>query len=87
MVSRARPPKAGRFAFWEDRMIGALVHLLIYLLVIGIVVWLVLYILSIIPLPEPFGRVARIIVMVVACLIVIMLLLGLIDGGPSLRLR
>jgi hypothetical protein len=68
-------------------MIGALVSLTIYLVVVGLVVALLLYIIDVIPLPEPFHRVARIAVIVLACLIVIVLLLGLIGEGPgALRL-
>lgn len=61
-------------------MVTSLVALLIYLLVIGVVIWLALYIISVIPLPEPFGRVARVVIVVIGCLILIMLLLGMVDG-------
>jgi cytochrome c biogenesis protein CcdA len=65
-------------------MITSLIYLVIYLIVIGIVVWLLIYLIDNVPLPEPFNRVARVIIMVVGVLIVILLLLqfvGAIDGG------
>lgn len=68
-------------------MITALIHLVIYIVVIGIIVWLLLYLISAIPLPEPFNRVARICIIVLSVLIVILLLLQFIgvDGGMRLR--
>lgn len=69
-------------------MITALIYLLIYLLIIGAVLALALWIIKEIPLPDPFARIARAIVMVIACLIAILLLLnfvGLEGGRPLLR--
>ena len=56
--------------------IAALLYLLIYILVLGLVMWLILYLINLFPLPAPFGQVARAIVMVIACLILIVLLLN-----------
>jgi len=53
-----------------------LVSLLITILVLGLIIWLILYVLSIIPLPEPFGQVARIIVIVIGVIFLIKILLG-----------
>jgi len=53
-----------------------LISLVVTILIVGLVVWLLLYVISIIPLPHPFGQVARIIVIVVACLWLIKMLLG-----------
>jgi hypothetical protein len=58
-------------------MIGTLVHLVVYLLVVGLIVWLLLWLIDFIPLPEPFHKVAR---------IVIFVLLGLVGEAPRLRL-
>jgi hypothetical protein len=68
-------------------MISALISALIYLLVIGVVAWLAIYILSVIPMPDPFGRVARVVIIVIACLAAILVLLGLVDMRPGLALR
>ena len=67
-------------------MIGTLVSLVIYLLVVGLIVWLLMFLIDYVPVPDPFNRVAKIIIMVVAVLIVIILLLGLVGEGPGLRL-
>jgi hypothetical protein len=69
-------------------MIAALVYLTIYIVVLGIVAALLLYIIDAVPIPEPFHRVARIVVIVVCVLILILLLLqfaGLDGGVPHLR--
>jgi hypothetical protein len=67
-------------------MISSLISLLIYLLVVGIILWLALYVISVIPLPAPFAQVARVIVIVIGCLIVILLLLQLVSDG-TLHMR
>lgn len=67
-------------------MIQSLIYLIVYLIVIGLVFWLLTYLIDMVPLPEPFNRVAKIALMVVAVLIVIFLLLGLVGEAPRLRL-
>lgn len=68
-------------------MIEGLVALVIYLCVLGLVAWLLLYIVSVLPLPEPFGKVARVVIIVVCCLILIVLLLQLVGVNVPLRGR
>jgi len=66
-------------------MIASLVHLVIYLIVVGVILWLLLYLIDTVPMPEPFHRVARVVIIVVGVLIIILLLLnfvGLMDTGP-----
>jgi hypothetical protein len=63
-------------------MIGTLITIIIYCVVLGLIVWLLNYLIDVIPLAEPFARIARIVVIVLAVLIVIMLLLSLVDSGP-----
>ena len=67
-------------------MIGALVTLIIYILILGLVCWLLLYLIDFIPVPEPFNRVAKVVVMVGSVLILILLLLSLVEGTGALRL-
>jgi hypothetical protein len=67
-------------------MIGELISLLIYLLIVGIILWLALYVIQTIPLPPPFAQVARVIIIVIGCLVVILLLLQLL-GGAGLGLH
>jgi heme A synthase len=66
-------------------MIGALIHLVIYIIIIGLIVWLLLWLIDTIPLPEPFNRVARVCIIVIAVLVVILALLNFIEPG-ALRL-
>jgi hypothetical protein len=67
-------------------MISALISLLIYLIIVGVIVWLALYIINTLPLPAPFGQIARVVVIVIACLILIALLLQ-VAGQPVALLR
>jgi hypothetical protein len=68
-------------------MITTLVYLVIYLIVIGLICWVLLYAVDNLPLPAPFGQIARVIIIVIGCLIVILLLLQLIGGmGPLPKL-
>jgi hypothetical protein len=59
-------------------MLAALIHLVIYIIVVGVIVWLLLYLNDTIPVPEPFHKVVRIVVIVVGVLIVILALLSLV---------
>ena len=63
-----------------------LVELVIYLLITGGVLWLLLWLVTYIGLPEPFAKVARIIIMIVGVLLLINILLGF-AGNPVVRLR
>jgi hypothetical protein len=64
-----------------------LIALLIYLIVLCVVVGLVYYVIGAIPVPDPLGRLIKIVVMVFACLVVILLLLQLVGMGPGINLR
>jgi len=68
-------------------MIENLLTLVIYIVVLGLVVWLLLYVVSQLPLPAPFPQVARVLIVVIACICLIYLLLGLLGGVPAPRLR
>jgi len=61
-------------------MIELLVSILIFALVFG-ALW---YIIQIIPLPEPFGQIIRIVLIVIAVVWLIYLLLGLAGTAPRL---
>jgi hypothetical protein len=65
-------------------MIDLLVQILIFALVFGAIY----YIITLLPLPEPFGRIALIVLGLVAVIWLIYLLLGLVGHGPrTLSLR
>jgi len=63
-----------------------LVELVIYLAIVGGVLWLLLWLIGYIGLPEPFSKVAKIIIMIVGVLILINVLLGF-AGHPIVRIR
>jgi hypothetical protein len=58
-------------------MLSLLVTILIMCLVFGLIWW----ILSLNPLPAPFGQVARVVVAVIFVIWLIYLLLGAVGGG------
>ena len=66
-------------------MINALIHLVIYLIIVGVIIWLLLWLIDVIPLPEPFHRVARVVIIVIGVLVIILALLNFIEPG-ALRL-
>jgi hypothetical protein len=69
-------------------MVGGLISLLIYIIVVGIILWLALYIINTIPMPAPFQQGARVVIIVIGCLILISLLLGVVGAPLELpRLR
>jgi hypothetical protein len=68
-------------------MIGTLVSLIVTLLILGLLFWLVTYLLSLFPLPDPFGRVIQAVFAVICILIVISVLTGYDAGFPVLRWR
>jgi len=61
--------------------------LLITILVICVIFSLVWWILTQLPLPDPFGRIARVVVVVIGCLVLINLLMGLTGAGFHVNLR
>jgi len=63
-----------------------LVELVIYLSIVGGIIWLLLWLIGYVGLPEPFAKVAKIIIMCVGVLILINVLLGF-AGHPVVRLR
>jgi hypothetical protein len=64
-------------------MISILVTLLVVCLVIGLI-W---YVVDAIPVPDPLNRIAKIVSVVIGCLIIIMLLLDVAGYNTGLRLR
>lgn len=70
-------------------MIGLneLVSIIIYLLIVGGICWLLFWLVGYVGLPEPFNKIARVVIAVVAVLLCINLLLGLGGGTPLVRWR
>ncbi len=67
--------------------VSTLVNLLVYLIIVGGICWLLFWLVGFIGLPEPFNKIARAIIAVVAVLFLINLLLGFAGHAPILRLR
>jgi glucan phosphoethanolaminetransferase (alkaline phosphatase superfamily) len=70
-------------------MLNALVYFVIYIMIVGLVIGLLLWLIDQLAgvVPDPFRRVARIAVIVIGVLIVIVMLLGMLDGGtPRFKL-
>jgi hypothetical protein len=65
---------------------SALLSWLVYLVVAGLVFWLLWWFIGYIGLPEPFNKVARVIIALFAVVFLINLLLG-IGGHPLIRWR
>lgn len=67
-----------------------IISLLLTLVVIAAVAWALFAIVGLIPLPEPFGQIARIIIGLIILLWVISVLASLLGHGPGfgiIRLR
>lgn len=66
--------------------LNALVEIVIYLVVVGLILWCIWWFIAYVGLPEPFNKIARVLVALVALVIVVNLLLGLV-GTPVFSLR
>lgn len=64
---------------------STLISLLITLVVVGLIAWLLWWLIGYVGLPEPFAKIANVIIAVVVVVFLIDLLLGL--GGHPLILR
>ena len=61
-----------------------MISTLISIIVVGVIVWLLLYLIDYVGLPEPFNKVAKIIVVVIAVVWLISVLLPFI-GSTSVK--
>jgi hypothetical protein len=66
--------------------LSSLVGIIVYLMVIGGVCWLLWWLVGYVGLPEPFNKIARVIIAVVAVIFCINLLLSF-TGAPLFRLK
>ena len=65
--------------------LAGLVSVVIYVIVAGLIFGLLWWLIQYCGIPEPFNKVARVILMVVAVLFLIGLLLSLVNGQPLFR--
>jgi hypothetical protein len=63
-------------------MLELLLTVVIGLLIIGLLWWII----QMLPLPEPFGRIAQVVIVVLAVIWLIYVLMGAMPGG-TVRLR
>jgi hypothetical protein len=64
-----------------------MVDLLIYLLILCVVFGLIYWVVQQLPLPEPFGRIARVVIVVIGCIALLMVLLNVLGYSGGLGLR
>jgi uncharacterized membrane-anchored protein len=62
-----------------------LISVLIYFVIVGLIFWVVWWFIGYVGVPEPFNKVLRVIIGLVALLIVVYFLLGLVGPMPTLR--
>jgi hypothetical protein len=67
--------------------VSTLVHILILILIVGGICWLLWWLVGYIGLPEPFNKIARVIIAVVAVLFLINILLSLGGSTPLVRMH
>jgi hypothetical protein len=61
-----------------------IVQSLIWLVVVGLIFWVLIWLVNYIALPEPFGKVVRVVLAVAGALVIINVLLSL-AGHPIVR--
>ncbi len=61
--------------------LSGLLPLVVELVIVGLVLWLLLWFVGYVGLPEPFNKVARVVIMLVALIYLINLLLSLSGNG------
>ena len=66
---------------------SSLMHILMQIIIVGVVCWLLWWLSGFAGLPEPFSKIARILVAVVAVFFLINLMLGMSGGTPLVRWR
>lgn len=65
--------------------ISAAVTVIIYLVVAGLIWWLLYWALAKIDPPQPFRKVAEVVLILLAVLVVIGILLSLVNGTPIFK--
>jgi hypothetical protein len=65
--------------------LSALVTVIIYLIVAGLIFWLLWWLVGYVGLPEPFRKVANVVLAIAAVLVIIGVLLSLVGGQPIFR--
>jgi len=58
------------------------VTLIMYLVVAGLIFWLLWWLVNYLAPPEPFAKIANVVLAVLAVCVIISILLSLVGGGP-----
>lgn len=66
--------------------IDTLVYFVVYLIVVGLIIWLLYWLIGYVGLPEPFNKIARVVLAVFSVIVVICVLLSFI-GHPVILFR
>jgi hypothetical protein len=67
--------------------IQGLLYLVIWLAVIGLAFYVIWWLIGFVGLPQPFDKVLRVIVAIVAAIIVVSILLNAVGMPPAIRFR
>jgi len=65
--------------------LSAMVTVIVYLIVAGLIFWLLWWLVGYVGLPEPFRKVANVVLAVAAVLVIIGILLSLVSGQQIFR--
>ena len=65
--------------------LSAMVTVIVYLIVAGLVFWLLWWLVGYVGLPEPFRKIANVVLAVGAVLVIIGILLSLVTGQQIFR--
>jgi hypothetical protein len=65
--------------------LSTIVSVIIWLIVVGLVFWLLLWLIGYVGLPEPFNKIAHVVLAIAAVLILIAVILSLAGGQPVFR--
>ncbi len=66
--------------------VGGLLNFVIYIIIVGLVFYLLWWLIAYVGLPDPFAKIAKIVLAVFAVLICVNILLGMI-GSPIVAFR
>jgi heme A synthase len=65
--------------------VGALLSVLVSVIIVGLIFYLLWWALGKMGLPEPFNKIATVILVLVTVIVLIGLLMGLLSGAPTFR--
>ena len=65
--------------------ISAAVGVIVYLMVAGLIFWLLWWLVDFLAPPEPFRKIASVVLAILSVMVVIGILLSLVNGTPVFR--